>query len=129
MASKLPQIISEYWYSVDWDVEEIWRLELPVRQLPLDALAWHLDVPVWPDESGRNYSVTPRQVLENPSEHPMEMRRVSSASLEYPLDVCRNRGRLMILDGIHRLAKAHSLGCKTVQVRQVPESAVRPIDH
>ncbi len=124
-----PAIISEYWYSIDWDVEELWRLDLPSERMPLAALAWHLDVPVWPDEGRRPYSVTPRQVLENPEENPTEFGRVDAASLDYPLEVFRNRDRLMILDGVHRLAKAHALGLEEVMVRHVPESAVRLLDH
>ena len=124
-----PAIISEYWYSIDWDVGELWRLDLPAERMPLAALAWHLDVPVWPDEGRRPYSVTPRQVLENPEENPTEFGRVDAASLAYPLEVFRNRDRLMILDGVHRLAKAHALGLKEVMVRHVPESAVRLLDH
>ena len=124
-----PAITSDYWYSIDWDVERLWRLDLPVERMPLAALAWHLDVPVWPDEARRPYSVTPRQVLENPAEHPTEFRRVNAASLDHPLEVFRNRDRLMILDGVHRLAKAHALGLKEVPVRHVPESEVRLLDH
>ena len=124
-----PAIISDYWYSIDWDVEELWRLDLPAVGMPLAALAWHLDVPVWPDEGRRPYSVTPRQVLENPEENPTEFGRVNAASLAFPLEVFRNRDRLMILDGVHRLAKAHSLGLKEVMVRHVPASAVRLLDH
>ena len=129
MTSGRPKIIEDYWYSIDWDVGEIWSLELPAHEMPLEPLAWHLDVPVWPDERRHAYSVSPRQVLENPSERPTEMRRMEEASLDYPLDIHEHLGRIMILDGFHRLAKAHSLGFDTILVRRVPESGVRSIGH
>ena len=124
-----PEIISDYWYSIDWNVGELWNLDLPIVELPLVQLEWHLDVPVWPNEEGRPYAVTPRQVLEFPANHPTESERLRSASLAYPLEVFRNRGRLMILDGIHRLAKAHALGLEKIHVRHIPESAVRSTVH
>lgn len=124
-----PAIISDYWYSIDWDVEELWRLDYPGERISLAVLAWHLDVPIWPDEGPRPYSVTPRKVPENPAENPTEFRRVNAASLSYPLEVFRNRDRLMILDGVQRLAKAHALGLEEVLVRHVPYSAVRLLDH
>ena len=124
-----PEIISEYWYSIDWNVRELWSLDLPKVELPLVQLEWHLDVPVWPDEEGQPYTVTPRQVLGYPASYPKESARLRSASLAYPLEIFRNRGRLMILDGIHRLAKAHALGLEEIHVRHIPESAVRSTVH
>ena len=35
----------------------------------------------------------------------------------------------MILNGVHRLAKAHAIGLEDVLVRHVPECAVRLLDH
>ncbi len=125
--SKLHEIIAGYWYSIDWDVEEIWRLDLPVETLPLEDLAWHLDIPVWPDRNGRGYSMTPRQVMDDPRRSPAERDRIENASLEFPLDVYLNRDRLMILDGVHRLAKAAMLGLSEVRIRRVPRGAVRVI--
>ncbi len=119
-----PEIIQKYWYAIDWDVEMIWKLDLLVETIPINELIWHMDVPVWPDEAGRKYSVTPRTVLDNPDEHPGEAQRIAAASLRYPLDVYRTPDRLMILDGVHRLAKASSEGLEFVRVRRVPDSAV-----
>ena len=116
--------IDRYWYSIDWDVAAIWALELPVGSLGFDALAWHLDMPVWPGPWGP-YTVTPNEVLADPVTHAGEHARILRADLAYPLDVYRHRGRWMILDGIHRLARAATLGRMEMQVREVPETAVR----
>lgn len=123
----LPPAIRKYWYSIDWDVESLWRLDLPVEEIEFRELAWHLDVAVWPDEQGAPYTVTPRQVLEEADRHPTEHRRIQAASLDYPLEVFDHLGRTMILDGVHRLAKAKMAGLSTVRVRRVPEDAVARI--
>lgn len=72
---ELPQIIEEYWYALDWDVEALWALDLPAELFPIDKLLWHLDVPLWPLEDER-YALTPRQVLRSPYRYDKEYRRV-----------------------------------------------------
>jgi hypothetical protein len=115
-----PAIIASYWYSFDWDVEAIWQLDLPTRSMALADLVWHLDVPVWD-----NYRLTPRAVLSDPVRHAGEHARMLAADLSYPIDVFRFRSRWMILDGVHRLLKAHMLRHEDIAVREVPETAIR----
>ncbi len=124
---RLPILIARYWYSIDWDVPALWALDLPVETLPFMALEWHLDVPVWPDPSGHEYRITPRLVIEHPDIHAAEYARIEQADLSFPLEVYRNRGRLMILDGIHRLCHAYLRGDAEVRVRWIPHSAVRTL--
>lgn len=120
-----PPIILRYWYSIDWDVEALWQLDLPTELVPVTSLAWHLDVPVWPDNDGKPYCVTPRQVLDDPAAHAREHDRVLAADLSYPIEIYPNRRRLMILDGIHRLARTVREGRMEIAVRRVPTSAIR----
>lgn len=124
---ELPPIIASYWYSIDWDVEALWQLDLPTERVPLGTLTWHLDVPVWPDEAGKPYNATPRAVLDSPESHPREYRRISAADLSYPIEVFPHRGRLMILDGIHRLAQAYRDRRPDIAARRVPDWAVRAL--
>ena len=122
-----PEVIREYWYSIDWDVETLWALDLPVETVDLARLIWHLDVPIWAD-GGRPYSVTPRQVMGDPARFAVEAARIAAADLAFPLEVFENKGRLMILDGVHRLARAVELGHDRINVRFVPASAVTRLD-
>ena len=122
-----PEIIERYWYAIDWDVPSLWALDLPVVHLSMDDLIWHLDVPVWPDEAGQGYQVTPRQVYENKMENPTEFARIMAADLSFPIEVLALERRLMILDGIHRLTKAHLEGRAEVSARMVPPSAVQKL--
>lgn len=122
-----PAVIRKYWYSIDWDVETLWALDLPVEIVDLDRLIWHLDVPIWADR-GRPYSVTPRQVMDAPAQFHVEAARIAAADLAYPLEVFENKGRLMILDGVHRMARAVQLGHESLNVRFAPASAVTRLD-
>ena len=121
---ELPPIIAEYWYAFDWDVEALWALELRTEPFPIARLLWHLDVPLWPHEQAR-YVLTPRQVLRAPFRYAREYRRLRSANLTFPIEITRFRGRWMILDGVHRLARAHEDGADTIYVRKVPPAVLR----
>ena len=115
----LPSVIERYWYAFDWNVEALWALEIPAEPFPIGRLEWHLDVPVWPLD-GRPYALTPRDVLKSPYRHAGEYRRTQQASLVFPLEVTWYRRRWLILDGVHRLLKAHELGQTEIMVRRIP---------
>jgi len=123
--TKHPKIIERYWYSIAWDVPALWALDLPVFEIPMKHLEWHLDAPVWPNEAGEGYRVSPRQVVENARENPTEFARIQSADLGFPIEVLERKNRWMILDGIHRLTKAYLMGQAQIRARKVPQSAVQ----
>lgn len=120
-----PSIVEKAWYAFDWDVETIWALDLPVAAMPMRRLEWHLDMPAWPFE-GRSYVLTPRDVLRSPFRHAEEYARTQRASLVFPLDITWHRSRWVILDGLHRLLKAHEQGLDEVMVRKVPRRYLLP---
>lgn len=116
---ELPETIRTYWYAFDWDVEALWALDLPTEAFPIEKLLWHLDVPLWPYED-RPYELTPRQVLRAPFRYAKEYQRARRANLVFPIEITRFKQRWMILDGVHRLLKAHEDGFETINVRKVP---------
>ncbi len=116
---QLPSVIEKYWYAFDWDVEALWALELPVSQMPIRRLEWMLDIPAFGFE-GKNYCLTPREILKSPYRYAEEYGRAQRASLVFPLDITWHAGRWVILDGVHRLMKAHELRLDEVSVRKVP---------
>lgn len=120
-------IIDRYWYSIDWDVPTIWALDLPVHEISVDRLVWHMDAPVWCDASGVPYQTTPNQVLQNFEENWREYDRILKVDLRYPIEIFQLKQRLMILDGIHRLACAIMLGHDNISVRFVPEDAIQKL--
>lgn len=100
-----PGAVREVLPMVPWRLDRLWRLRLPVRRLPVEQFGWLLELPLW-QRDGRRFQVTPRQVLDAPDRFGDHLRRVLAADLRFPVHVVGHRGRLVILDGYHRLAKA-----------------------
>ena len=119
------ELVERYWYSIDWDVEYLWQLKLPVKQIDVSKLEWHLNVPIWPSSSGEPYSVKPRDVLDRQKDFALEYQRVQDSDLKFPIEVFHNHDRLMILDGIHRLTKAISMNKMLMYCRIVPDDHVK----
>ena len=99
-------------------------LDLPTEPFPIARLAWHFDVPLWPDGE-RAYQVTPRQVLLQPHRFAADYARTRAASLVFPIEITFFKRRWLILDGVHRLLKAHELGHEDILVRKVPKAFLR----
>ncbi len=49
------------------------------------------------------------------------------ADPSYPIDIMENKGRWLILDGLHRLMKTSILGTKTVRVRKISRDYIPDI--
>lgn len=122
----MPDIIKEVGFDFHWEEEKVWALDLPVEEIPLSDLEWHFDIPFW-FLTGGYYDLKPRDVINNPKDHLLEYGRTMASDLTYPLDIMYWRGKWLLLDGLHRLAKAYVLGWKTIKVRKVPETAIPKI--
>lgn len=126
MREDIPQIIKDVGFDFDWSEEKVWALDIPVEEIDIDELIWHFDVPfLW--ESGGVYNLTPREVLDNPDAHKGEYERTIKADLGHPIDIMQNKGRWLILDGLHRLMRASILGMRKVRVRKVPRERIPDI--
>ena len=97
-----------------WDMYRLHALDLPVRDMPIDDLAWLLDVPLWAVD-GVPFRVTPNAVWASPRAYRDQFVRTMASELACPIHIMRFRGRWIILDGVHRLLKAHMLGYVTVR--------------
>ena len=122
---KFPSEIAEYFDS-HWEKHELWKLNPPRSVLPISTLEWHLDFPFWSVKPpGPVFDLTPRAVLDNPQKHPRHWARIVAADLSFPVDVGRFGGQLVILDGLHRLAKAAHSGVTEMECRIVPKQHIR----
>ncbi|MFH1649346.1 MAG: hypothetical protein ABIA93_02265 [Candidatus Woesearchaeota archaeon] len=120
-----PKIIRDVGFDFEWDNKKVWALDVPVTEMPIDKLSWHFDVPfLW--ENGV-YNLTPREVLDNLEKHKKEYARTMAVDLSYPIDIMMNKGRWLILDGLHRLMKAKITGHRTVLVRKIPSRLTHKI--
>ncbi len=64
---------------------------------------------VWVDSKNRKYA--PIDVFDEPRRYAADLERIMQADLQYPIIYNENRG---VLDGIHRICKAHLLGYETI---------------
>ena len=114
--------------SLIWDNDDIHKLDLPAKTIPIHKLTWYLDMPCWsPDGVPSNKpdgkpGVRPKDVFDNPGIFPEHDKRIDEADTSYPLDLLKHNGKLFILDGLHRLLKLMKEDKKEVQVRIVPQS-------
>lgn len=100
-----PAVIRETLPMVPWNIRRLWALDLPVRQVEVEELAWLLDLPLW-QLSGTRFQVSPSQVRADPARFPDHLRRVMASDLGHPIHLVKHKGRLVVLDGYHRLLKA-----------------------
>lgn len=123
---EFPEIIREVGFDFNWENEKVWNLNIPVAQKHIDELTWHFDIPFhW--HRGGVYNLKSRDIIENPKKYGAEYERTMKADLNYPIDIMENKGRWLILDGLHRLMKAYILGMKTVNVRIIPREKIPEI--
>lgn len=120
---KMPKIIKDVGFDFRWSEEKVWKLDIPVEEMPISDLEWHFDIPFWFKEGGY-YDLKPREVIENREKWQKEFDRTMNASLEYPLDIMFWKNRWLLLDGLHRLVKAKILGNDKIRVRKIPQSAI-----
>lgn len=123
MQKEIPQIIKEVGFDFDWDEEKVWKLDVPVSEMAISELVWHFDIPfLW--EDGSVYNLKPIDVIENPEKHKEEYERTMKADMKYPIDIMENKGRWLILDGLHRLMQAAILKKDTVKVRIISRDKI-----
>lgn len=118
----IPEIIKKVGFDFNWDERKVWRLRVPSVEIPIRELEWHLSIPFL-SETGK-YDLTPYEVIDQPHHHSKEYFRVQSVDLSYPIDVMEHKGRLLILDGLHRLMKSYLKGLQTVKVRKIFRSQI-----
>ncbi len=94
--------------------------------MSIKKLEWMFNIPFWNKGKG-SYNLTPNEVAINPKKHKKEYQRVMNADLRYPLDIMLNKGRWLMLDGLHRLVKAKILGWEKVKVRKISRSKIKGI--
>lgn len=126
MPDDLPDMIKEVGFDFDWDNEKVWKLDVPVTEMDIGELTWHFDVPFHRHE-GWKYCLTSTEIINNPEKYREEYERTMRADLTHPIDIMENRGRWLILDGLHRLMKAYIQGARKVNVRIVPREKIPEI--
>ena len=126
MEEKVPDSVLEFGFDFDWDEKDVWKLNYPTIELDLGELDWHFSIPFWDFDSG-TYNLTPNEVIENTDKYPEHYSRIMNSDISYPIDIMENKGRYVILDGLHRLVKCRLLGYDKVLVRIIPREEIEHI--
>ena len=121
-SDRFPRDISEY-FDLRWDIHKIWKLELPTQHCPVSDFAWHLELPIWPSAPPEKiFDVRPSVVLAEPHIYTKEIKGIEGCDTRYPIETMKIGGRLVILDGIHRLCRHVLDGSEVIKYRIVPRS-------
>ncbi|MFD0690901.1 ParB N-terminal domain-containing protein [Actinomadura fibrosa] len=126
LLAMMPEVLKQTLPLVPWKIERLWRLELPVRRVAVQELAWLFDLPLW-QLNGERFRVAPRQVRDDPQRYPDHLRRVMASDLNYPIHLVEHNGRLVVLDGFHRLLKASIEGRTEVEAVVLSPTDLRSI--
>lgn len=122
-----PNIINEVGFDFDWDSKKVWALDIPVTEIDMKELIWHLDIPFWELDDTDDYNLTPRAVINNENGTTEHRKKIEEADTSHPIDIMQNKGRWLILDGLHRLVKLYELGNEKVKVRIIPREKIPEI--
>lgn len=112
--SEIPATLAPWLLPVEWSRERLWAIERQPVQLPVVALRWLYDLPLWRAQDGRWFMVTPREFLRDPAGYPEHEQRVAGADLSRPVHALWRRDRWFLIDGVHRLVKADRAGWSTI---------------
>lgn len=119
----IPESILEYGFDFEWDEKDVWNLEYPTQEIDTELLEWHFDRPFW-NWNDKWYVLKPIDVINNPSKYKKQYDRIMNSDISYPIDIMENKGRFVILDGLHRLVKCKILGMNKVKVRIIPRREI-----
>jgi hypothetical protein len=119
----MPEIIKEVGFDFRWSEQKVWALNHPAEWMDISELEWHFSIPFWNTHDGY-YDLTPQEVMQTPEKHKIEYGRTMKADLSHPIDIMENKGRWLILDGLHRLLKQKILGKQSVLVRKIPRGEI-----
>ena len=125
--TKKSKRIEEVGFDFAWDSKKVWALHEAKREMDIEELIWHFDIPFWEIKDTDDYNLTPWEVIKEPHIHSAHYKKIQQADLKYPIDIMKNKGRWLILDGLHRLMRAYIQGQKTVQVRKIPRDMIPKI--
>ena len=119
LLDQVPESLRGVILEVAWDLELLRRLDVPVDDVEIDDLRWQLDLPWWSDQ-GHLFSLSPMEVRADHERSPEHWQRIQDADLYRPIYVIERPRGLVVMDGVHRLAKADEMGWDRILAHRVP---------
>jgi hypothetical protein len=125
----LPPELSDWYFPFNWDVKVLWGLSGDLQKRDITKFKWHLEKPFWSSVKGKGllFDLKPLEVLEDPAKYPYHKNRIDRADTSFSICVTKFKGREIIIDGIHRLAKNAEQNIEVIEVRLVNESSIQGI--
>lgn len=119
-----PQVLTDVGYEIYCDIHKLWELDVPVVDFPIANLAWNFDLPLWDKDNTDDWNLTPREVIEHVPGSATHRQRVTLADLQFPILLTEKQGRWLVIDGVHRLVKAHEAGHATIKAKIFTEEVI-----
>ena len=92
---------------IQWSRQRLWDLPLELEYTPTVSPLGLLHLPWW-SHDGRPFRVAPLAVRADPRRYSEHYQRALDSDLAYPIHLLAGAAReTTILDGVHRLLKAH----------------------
>lgn len=104
--------------------KKLWALDLPVQRLDIADLRFNFDIPYLEKEGTDDWNLSINYLIEHLDTEISHAEKIKKADMSYPIDIYFFKENWIILDGVHRLAKALIQNDKTILVRRVPEKCV-----
>jgi hypothetical protein len=118
LLASMPLRVRRAFPQFDWTEEALWRLQLPVEELPVETFDWLLDLPIWRWQ-GRRFQISMQDVLSDPAQYRAHHEKAERADTAHPIHVTWYRRRWVILDGYHRLLRTIVEGRRTIKAVKV----------
>ena len=115
-----PKILTDAGLSMFVDTVKLRELPLPVSEIDIDQLLWHFDMPVWSKDGTDGWNLTPWEAIRKESGSTIHQKRIEDADFSYPLVATEYNSKMVILDGVHRLAKMYMQGEKIIKAKIIP---------
>jgi hypothetical protein len=101
------------------DEPKLWAVNVLVEEIAISEIDYNLDIPYLEQEGTDDWNLTPRMLIDNFDKEFFHAKKVNEADMKYPIEIYLHMDKWIILDGVHRFAKAVKLGHKTIKVRKI----------
>lgn len=119
----VPDELKDVYVDFYWSQDKLWNLKIEPMQLEINQLEWILEYPVWYMEP----HPVPVKLMKDSTLDPNHWNRIITADLSFPIHVLKWKGRLLILDGVHRLIKAKTHGALTIMGKVLTDDHISEI--
>lgn len=110
------------------DEEKVKALDLPVEEMAMSELMNNADICYLEKEGTDDWNLSPGELVQNFEREKNHAKRVENVDLNYPIAIYKFGGQWIIIDGVHRFAKALMQGLKKIKVKKIPEELINSLE-